>query len=604
MKKYFEKYIAQINTLKMAILPDLIMLILSFGAFCAIQNLSRLPIKPSMKYWVCNIIVLYTIYKLLYLLINRLWISTLLADIILYAFAVGNYYTNEFRGVMILPWDLFSLNTAADVASGYEYHFFAAQFIWLFVITIVTYAIYLLFPKSLTGKNRITYAVCSVLICIVLTFGMINSEIYKSIPDRLYLVERYYKNQGIPVSFFNYCKFLYTKAPDGYSVAKTQELAEKYKDGLAKDSDLIVPDNVIVIMNESFSDFSVIGSIPETEEAMSVYQSIAKNSVYGNLYVPVFGGTTVNSEYEFLTGNSVAFLKGCPFSYAVRENRPSVARIFSDLGYEVHAFHPADPKNWNRKSVYPYLGMQEFLSLDDLEESSIPKVNDHMLDTADYENLIKLYENKKSDKFFAFNVTMQNHSGYDFDFKADTGIDPVDLSAYGEYTHAENYLSLLKLSSEAIGELTDYFSKVEEPTLICVFGDHQPSVGDEFYTLLDADFDPENPEDNIKKYTTPFMIWTNYQTEGEYYEKMSSNYLSGLLLEKCNIDTAPYYNLMRVMRDEYPVLSTNGVYDKDGNFYKIEDVTNNDLIKDYQYFQYNNAVEKTDSVIWPAYIRE
>lgn len=47
----------------------------------------------------------------------------------------------------------------------------------------------------------------------------------------------------------------------------------------------------------------------------------------------------------------------------------------------------------------------------------------------------------------------------------------------GKYPKVDQYLSLIKKSDTALQELIEYYSQVDEPTIICIFGDHQPSGG-------------------------------------------------------------------------------------------------------------------------------
>ena len=61
----------------------------------------------------------------------------------------------------------------------------------------------------------------------------------------------------------------------------------------------------------------------------------------------------------------------------------------------------------------------------------------------------------------------------------------------GIYPKANRYLSLVKRSDEAFQELVDYFSNVSEPTILCMFGDHLPSIEDGFYEeLFGTSLDP------------------------------------------------------------------------------------------------------------------
>ena len=85
------------------------------------------------------------------------------------------------------------------------------------------------------------------------------------------------------------------------------------------------------------------------------------------------------------------------------------------------------------------------------------------------------------DKLFIFNVTMQNHGGYEGTY--DNFEQEVWLTGEyeGKYPKTDQYLSLMKRSDQAFQYLVEYFSLTDQPTMIVMFGDHQPSVEDEFY---------------------------------------------------------------------------------------------------------------------------
>ena len=69
---------------------------------------------------------------------------------------------------------------------------------------------------------------------------------------------------------------------------------------------------------------------------------------------------------------------------------------------------------------------------------------------------------------------------------------------------AEQYLTLANETDQAFQMLVDYFSQQEEPAIILMFGDHQPSVEQEFldkaYGVAQADMTMEQYMD---KYRTP-----------------------------------------------------------------------------------------------------
>ena len=49
---------------------------------------------------------------------------------------------------------------------------------------------------------------------------------------------------------------------------------------------------------------------------------------------------------------------------------------------------------------------------------------------------------------------------------------------------AEQYLNLVKISDDAFKDLLSYYKKESEPTIVVMFGDHEPRLGDSFYSAL------------------------------------------------------------------------------------------------------------------------
>ena len=95
------------------------------------------------------------------------------------------------------------------------------------------------------------------------------------------------------------------------------------------------------------------------------------------------------------------------------------------------------------------------------------------------------------------------------------------------YSKAEQYLNMIKMSDKALKEIVHYFEKVDEPTVIVFFGDHQPDLEETFYNrLLHTDIQKLEGEDLEQLYKVPFLIWANYDIIEENVEKTSNNYLS------------------------------------------------------------------------------
>lgn len=77
---------------------------------------------------------------------------------------------------------------------------------------------------------------------------------------------------------------------------------------------------------------------------------------------------------------------------------------------------------------------------------------------------------------------MQNHSGYQMSWDNLPREVWLTGSLEGRFQTVNQYLSLIYQSDLAFEYLIDYFSQVEEPTMILLFGDHQPQVATNFYT--------------------------------------------------------------------------------------------------------------------------
>ena len=345
-------------------------------------------------------------------------------------------------------------------------------------------------------------------------------------------------------------------------------------------------------MNESFSDLSVLGRFETDQAYLPFFNSLKKNTIRGYADSSVYGGYTANSEFEFLTGCTKAFLPGNPYLQYIKDYLPNVvSNIKTQDGYDkAVAIHPYNPSGYNRNRVYPLLHMDEFLDIDDFKNPLL--VRKYISDASDYEMLESLYEKKKAGSSLClFNVTMQNHSSYDdTDY---TFEDPVKLTNMTLQPEAEQYLSLIKMSDDALKDLIAYFEKVKEPVIIVLFGDHQPHLPDYFYQKVMGEM-PDNlsQKDAMKRYQVPFMIWANYDIQETKIPQISINYLSTLMTETAGLELTDYQKFLLDMYQYIPSITANGFYDRQGNLYSWDDLDEADdeiqkWIREYRILQYN-----------------
>ena len=192
---------------------------------------------------------------------------------------------------------------------------------------------------------------------------------------------------------------------------------------------------------------------------------------------------------------------------------------------------------------------------------------------------------------------MQNHGGYEGIY--DNFPQEVWLtgSLKDKYPKTDQYLSLMKRSDEALEYLIRYFEASDEPTMIVMFGDHQPSVEDEFFDEIAGMPSADVPAgDHLMWYETPFLIWTNYESGSEQKGKMSAIYLASELLDQAGLDMTPYQRFLLSMEETLPVIHPLGCYDSSGTYYSWEETgldsfPYRDTIRDYEYLVYNHSFD-------------
>ena len=282
-----------------------------------------------------------------------------------------------------------------------------------------------------------------------------------------------------------------------------------------------------------------------------------------------------------------------PYQQYVLGPTASLASLLKAKGYDTLAFHPGERTSWQRNQAYPRLGFDAFKCGEDMD---VPQTFEHgyVSDQSDFEQIIWEFEHKEEGSpLFLFNVTIQSHGSYTVeDYPAEVTL----TDEPGKYPMAEQYLTLANKTDEAFRTLVEYFQDQEEPTIILMFGDHQPSVEQEF---LDKAYgvtqDGMTMEQYMGKYETPFVIWANYPLPQEGPEVTSLNFLGLYLLHYAGIQGTQYQDYLWQLQQQLPAITFVGYLDRVGQAYShLETNDYTSLIQDYQCLQYNNLFGGTD----------
>ena len=577
--------------------------IISFYLMEAFEHNALAEVRQEAQWF--NILIFELIAWTLYLLIGRMTTALRIELALALAFGLTNHYVMAFRSTPFVPWDLLSARTAASVAQNYDFTPTPRMIVVtvLFVLLMVAVRILRKVPRIKLPIRLGSAVLCGLALCL-----FVHTLQQETFQNKHYLYPFLFtpaymtKVNGMAVTFAMDLAYVAVDKPEGYSAEEAQKTLEQYgnTDNVFADDEENTNDsknrgedannkdlpNIIVIMDEAFSDLSVVGDLETNEDYMPFMHKMqqgADHTITGYAQVSVCGGNTANSEFEFLTGNTMSFLPSgsIPYQQYITKDTPSLASYLASLGYETYAQHPYYASGWNREKVYPLIGFEHLNFIDDYANKTY--VRKYVSDDADMQHIIDTYENKEDGKpAFIFNVTMQNHGGYTDAFS--------DLS---EDVHATNYnsevldryLSLIRLTDQSLEKLVDYFSNVDEKTVIVFFGDHQPSdavaaqIQDSM--LLPGESVPD--EQLRKRYLVPYLVWANYDIDGATQQNTSLNYLSAEVLKAAGVPTDAYQNFLLDLQKSYPVMSAAGRTD-------ASDADEN-MLSTYKKLQYYNLFE-------------
>ncbi len=530
------------------------------------------------------------------------------SSIIIYVISLAETFVVSFRGRPIMLSEVLAFKTALSVAGSYSFDITKEMAIAGLAVLGVNLILWF-FPVRI---KKIHFRLVNAVLCAAGVYLGVQNFYGTIMPQmglvvNLWSINDSYKESGFLLSSAVSLQYMVTEEPAGYSTAKLDEIYRESVELIAdRDasmaSDAIQPVNLICIMNESLAELKANGEYETNIPYFPYLDSLKENTVRGSLCVPVFGSLTSNTEYEFLTGDAMALLpvNSIAYQFFVKPDSLSMVSTLKDQGYQAVAMHPYPGENWNRRNCYANMGFDEFWDEEYYKDSEISRL--YVTDKADYDKIIELVEEKENpeDKLFVFNVTMQNHGGYDVKF--DNFEQRVWLTGEleGKYPKVDQFLSLMKDSDEAFQYLLEYFESIDEPTMVVMFGDHQPGVEDEFFEDVSGVLSSEMPRDQqLMWYETPFVIWTNYDLEEEEMGRLSAVYLGAHVLNLANVKITPYDAFLLELSKNVPVVHFLGCYTGDGGFYRWNDAeTGNysftEQLMKYEMLVYNHSIDTNE----------
>ena len=603
---------------------------LEFPSNIAVWNMKPVPFLIDM-------VIALGLVAVPFLVSSGRTLASKIMCVVLFAIGIAEYTVLQFKNLPIQPGDLFALGTAAAVGanttSGYT----------LTVGTGCMYGIAALIASliliSLTSRDRKRIveangeqAACSIWaadgenadglakraigyriagwVLFALFIGQftipyanglgISVYTWKPIPS--------YQDNGFLSSFVSTAQLMIPQKPKGYSKKTAdetvKELASRYDEENGEGSAAKAASNqysqqkpnIVVVMNETFSDLSIYDSIKNAGyDGPQYLKSLYPDSIlHGTLQVSAMGGGTCNSEFETLTGNSMAFIGSGVYPYETYNmNIDNLVSQLKGQGYDTHAIHPAAGSNWNRDGVYSAFGFDTFD--DEATFTGATRFRNRIDDASTYSKTLE-YLNRSDTPQFIFDVTLMGHSGYETglvpeDKRVNCTVDGLDEKNQNKLNE---YLATSNEEDAQLKTLIDGIKKSKKPTIVLFFGDHQPAlseaVGGESDDIVQTEM----------QWQTCYTMWANYDVAGSVKGTeldTSTSYLSALLCHEAGIPMTDRQKAAYLLMEDVPKINVVGAYlaknsKHDGEWENVDAaVVNSESMEKLSYLQYRNLFD-------------
>ena len=566
-------------------------LVIPLGCFYTFETLTHQMSTMIELAKRLNIAFYYWLFLFVFFIAGRTSISMAICVSAIAIIGVGNYFVVMFRSNPIVPWDIYSFETAMSVADNYVFSvdWALAEHIAMFILMLIVGV-----RTNIRLNKKILRPILTVAMCIPAYFYISylwqdNLERNTGLNDTLFNAKYMHSKDGFFVSFILDIHFLQIEEPKNYS--------DEYALSLLNEQEVEkveTPEELPDIMDETFSDPAVLGEFETNKDYMPFVHSILRgevaNTISGYADVSVLGGNTANSEFEFLTGNSMAFFPNgsVPYLQYIRDGISTIVPQLEEYGYTTYGTHPYRAKGWNREFIYDLMGFDYRYF-----QGSFPfedKLRNYVSDEADFKSILE-WRNNTEGPFFMFNVTMQNHSNYGGDFD---NFDPQIVAKFkNTYSnkYLNKYLSLMYETDQDVASLLSELSQSDRKTIVVFWGDHQPNdyVVRPIYKEYGLDFDNQTYEQQQQRQKTPFFIWANYDIQEQTNVEISLNYLNILLFETAGLQLDEYQTFRKnLWQGQIPMMNAVGYRNDDGDLVEYDDAPEEiqNLLNEYQNIQY------------------
>ncbi len=583
-----------VNVLALALLTIIVTEWLARGTLIDVSDYLLSPARPGM----IAVLVLFLLFLAADALLGRAYQSALILVPLAILPAFLSMQKQQYLSDPLYPSDmLFGRQIGELLPVMFAARPFAAIGLFLGVVGAIALLVYLLvlgrrhFPVLTAWQKLVRLTVALPLIGGFLSLMDPNSFSY--IRDRLNIVpmmwdqQENYRHNGFLLAFAFNIPMANVQAPQGYGADVITDIAPERLPATffgGRNAD------VIMVMSESLWDPTRLSNATLSPDPMPTIRANAS----GNLFSPEFGGMTANVEFEALTGFSNAFLPygSIPYQQYVRRPLPSLATFFASKGYTTRAFHPFQSWFWNRSNVYQSLGFQSFMS-----EENMPVMDKRGQFTSDdalTKEIIRTADQTK-EPFFFFAVTLQGHGPYEKNRYTKNTIDVQSASLSPENRDSlATYAQGVREADSSLKALMDWAKKRRRETIIVLFGDHLPPLGN-VYTetgyMPDVVATRKASVSVMKReHETPLVVWSSKRGVQKDLGSVSPSQLPYYVVRLAGYRHAFYTGVLGRLHERYAVVDRHQLIERNDRAHPdwaTSGAPIDPLIRDYRFLQHD-----------------
>ena len=540
---------------------------------------------------VINFLIIMLCFLFLLCVINNKYIGSSILLIVSIILGVITKIKYDFRGTGSSPLDFLIVGEGLQMANALSTEFLIKT--GIIVVVLIIIAIFLI-RKMIAIKLTMPQRLCSLFIVIIfyipLYFFTPEGIIIKNGPEIL-------KRTAMEVGAYFYFVSQFNNKSDIKELISNEEDLKIQIDqcfgsifnNIDNNKNSGEKPDIIYIQSESFFDpTEELGIENFSEDPLPFYHNLKNESDFFKVTTPVYGGDTVNAEFEMLTGLSLVFFPRDVNIFLNYLKNPiiSLGSILRANDYYALSLHPYMANYYNRNVVYKYLGFNQFNSLE------VMKVNDYNFANRAYSyhratyvsdielsnQIIENLKNNRDRNNFIFAISVQTHVPFVLNKNLSynviyTGDKSTQKSTLEEFN---GYLRNLKETDDSLRVLIEYLKARDKYTIVVFYGDHQPRL--KIFPYVDS----LNTEKKQLRHEVGAFIWSNKEILKTTEHVIDMTLLGEKGLSVASVEMPNYFYILKNLREEKKINSFNSFYlIKDGQYYFKGQPEYEEIYKDY-----------------------